>query len=153
QTGTITFAAATRAATPGASVVARQAASGPGTIVLDGNASTALANGSGDVRLTAGTGGIRAAGGGAAIPRTGRAALAPAGGVGSAAHRVPFDATPPAAVVVGSSSAPGGGVYLGGLGSLTLGDVRTANAPLDVTAAAALAVATNATLDTGCGTI
>src|SRR5262249_47878353 len=45
------------------------------------------------------------------------------------------------------------GVYLGGLGALTLAGVRTAAAPLDVTAAAGLTVAPDAQLLTGAGTI
>src|SRR5262249_20380355 len=59
----------------------------------------------------------------------------------------------PAAVTVGTVSTPAGGAWLGGLGALTLGDVRTADAPLDVTAATGLTVAPHALLDTGTGKI
>ena len=152
QTGTITFAAAT----PRASVVALQSPTGPGTIVLDDASGTALAAGTGSVSLTAGSGGIVATGSDttAAIGSSGQVTLNTKGGVGSSAHRVVFDAAQtPSAVVVGDTSAPGSGVYLSGLGALTLEDVATTSAPLDVTAAAGLTVAANALLDTGTGTI
>src|SRR5262249_48752202 len=91
-------------------------------------------------------------GNGTTIDSTGRVSFDTPGGVGAAAHRITFDATP-ASVAVGGATAPAGGAYLGGLGALTLGDVRTANAPLDVTAAAGRPVAPNALIDTGRGTI
>ena len=156
QTGTITFAAATPATTPGTSVVAVQSPTGPGTIVLDDAIGTALAAGIGNVSLTAGSGGIVTTGSDttADIATTGQVTLNTPGGVGSSAHRVVFAATQtPAGVVVGDTSAPRSGVYLSGLGALTLDDIGTTNAPLDVTAAATLTVARQALLDTGSGTI
>ena len=153
QTGTITFAAAI---TPGTSVVALQSPTGPGTIVLDDASGTALAAGTGSVSLTAGSGGIVATGSDTtvAIGSSGEVSLNTKGGIGSSDHRIVFDATQtPAGVVVGDTSAPGSGVYLSALGALTLGDISTTNAPLNVTAAAALTVAANALLDTGTGTI
>ena len=56
-------------------------------------------------------------------------------------------------MTIGSASPPGAGVYLGGLGSLTLGAVTTVNSPLDVTAAADLTVPTDDVLETGTGTL
>jgi hypothetical protein len=134
QTGSITFAAATPATTPWASVVDIQ--SGSGSIVLNDASGTALAAGAGNVSLTAGIGGIVATGSDTtAIATTGQATLNTKGGVGSGANPIVFDAKrTPASVVVGDSSAPGSGVYRAGLGALTLGEVRTQSAPLDVTA-------------------
>ena len=152
QTGAITFTAATPATTLGAGVVAV----GQGAIVLDSTAGTALAAGSGDVRLSAGKGGIVAIGGATtpSLASTGLVTLDTPAGIGASDHRILFDAmATPAAVTVGASRAPGGAVYLGGLGALTLGDVRTADAPLDVTAVAGLTVAPRAQLDTGASTI
>src|SRR5262245_11865318 len=95
HTGTITFAAAAPATTPGASVVAVQAADGPGAIVLDSAAGPALAAGRGAVHLSAGSGGIVAAGSAttASIAGTGPVSLDTPGGVGAGASRVLFGAT------------------------------------------------------------
>ena len=139
QTGTITFAAATPATTPGASIVAVQ--SGSGTIVLYDASGTALAAGTSNVSLTAGSGGIVTTGSDTAvdIATTGQVTLDTLGGVGSSGNPIVFDATQtPASVVVGDTTAPGSGVYLAGLGALTLGEIRAQSARVDVTAAAAL---------------
>src|SRR5262249_44564502 len=70
------------------------------------------------------------------IASSGQVALDTSGAVGTADDPVFFDPTlTPAAVTVGSSLAPGGGVHLVGLGDLTVADVQTANdATLDVRA-------------------
>src|SRR5262249_21705416 len=133
QTGTITFAAATPATTSGAGVIALQSPTGPGSIVLDSSQDTALSTGSGGGRLSPRTRGIVATGGGAraALASSGPVSLDTAGGVGSSSSRLLFDAAQtPSRVAVGDAVAPSGGVYLGGLGALTLGDVHIANAPL-----------------------
>ena len=151
QVGTITFAGAT----PRAGLAAVQAADGPGSIALNSTAGTALAAGSGFIHLIAGTGGIVATGGGtaASIASTGQVILDTSGGIGSSTGRVLFDAAAtPARVIVGTTGAPGRGVYLGGLGALTLGGVHT-NAPLDVTAVGDLTLASFASVETGTGTI
>src|SRR5262249_6423750 len=142
QTGTITFAAAAPATTPGAGVIVVQAAAGPGAIVLDSTNGTALAAGSGAVHLSAGGGGIAVTGANTSLASSGQVSLDTAGGIGVSGHRVLFDATAtPSAVSVGTTTAPAGGVYLGGLGALTLGDARTRTAPLDASAAADLPAA------------
>ena len=88
------------------------------------------------------------------ISGTGQVTLNTTTDISASDHRILFDAAAtPAAVTVGASRAPGGAVYLGGLGALTLGDLHTADAPLDVTAAVGLTVAPRAQLDTGEGTI
>ena len=142
QVGTITFDDARPATISGASVVAVQSPVGSGTIVLDDASGTALAVGTGNVSLTAGDGGIVDTGHGtAAIAATGHVVLDTKGGVGSSSHPLVFDAhSSPARVIVGDSSAPATGVYLVGIGALYLGEIRTTNAPLDVTAVANLIV-------------
>jgi hypothetical protein len=134
QIGAITFADAAPATAPGASVVALQAPTGPGAIVLDGGAGTALTGGSGNIRLSAGTGGIVATGGGASLAGTGQVTLDTLGSVGASDRQVGFAAATPAAVTIGTTSTPRKGVYLGAFGNLTLAGVRTANAPLEVVA-------------------
>jgi hypothetical protein len=138
QTGNITFADATPASTPGASVVVLQAPTGPGAIILDSTAGTALAAGSGNVSLSAGSGGIVAIGDATnpSIASSGQVSLDATGGIGAAADPIGFEPTATATTVtVGTSSVPGRGVYLGGQGALTLGAAQTANlAPLVVTA-------------------
>jgi sugar lactone lactonase YvrE len=138
QTGNITFADATPATTPGANDIALQAPAGSGTIILDSTAGTALAAGSGNVRLSAGSGGIVAVGDHSApsIASSGQVSLDTTGGIGTAADPVGFQAlATPTALTVGTTRVPGRGVYLSGQGTLTLGDVHTANlAPLAVTA-------------------
>jgi hypothetical protein len=144
QTGNITFADVTPATTPGTSVAAVQAANGPGAIILDSTAGTALAVGGDNVHLSAGKGGIVATGGAAtpSIASTGQVSLDTPGSIGSSGHRILFDAAAaPAAVAVGTTTAPAAGVYLGGQGSLTLGNIQAANlASLDATAADDLTV-------------
>ena len=105
--GTITFAGAT----PGAGVVAVQAANGPGSIVLNSTAGTALTAGSGFIHLVAGTGGIVATGGGttASIASIGQVILDTSGGIGTSTGRVLFDAAAtPARVIVGTTGARAG---------------------------------------------
>jgi sugar lactone lactonase YvrE len=152
QTGNITFTDTI----VGAGVAAVQSSAGAGAVVLDSATSAALAVGSGNVQLSAGQGGIVATGADAhpSLASSGQVSLDTPGAIGSSGHRVLFDAADtPTVVTVGIASAPAGDVYLGGLGRLTLGDVRTANAPLDVTAAAGLTVAPHAQLETGTGKI
>ena len=132
----------------------RPVAHDAGAIVLDSSAGTALSVGSGNVQLSAGTGGIVATGAGSSLATTGQVSLDTSGGIGTGTSRVLFDAAAtPASVTIGANSPPGAGVYLGGLGSLTLGDVTTADSPLDVTAARDLTAAPNAVLETGTGTL
>ena len=57
----------------------------------------------------------------------------------------------PAGVTVGATFASTVGVYLAGMGALTLDDVYTANAPLVVTADFNLTVVPIAVVDTGAG--
>ena len=154
QTGNITFAGATPATTPGANLAVIQATTGGGAIVLDSSAGTALAVGTGNVQLSAGTGGIVATGAASSLATSGQVSLDTTGGIGTSTNRVLFDAeATPASVTIGSASPPGAGVYLGGLGSLTLGGVTTANSPLDVTAAVDLTVAPNVVLESGTATL
>ncbi len=159
QTGNITFKTTTPATTAGASVVALQATSGGGAIVLDDQASGVALNGnSGNISLTAGTGGIVAASANnafAELATTAQVSLNTIGNIGSASNRIQFDATHvPSSVVIGGADQPGA-VYLDGLGSLTLGNVTgsSANTNLDATARNALTIVANATIDTGLGTI
>jgi sugar lactone lactonase YvrE len=158
QTGAITLQTARPATTAGAAFVVQQAAGGAGRIVLDDQgAGPALDGNGGNVTLTAGTGGIVAAtanNGIAEIATAGIVTLNTSGAVGSAANRVQFDGTAsPSAVVIGNTNAPGGGVYLDGLGNLTLGSVTTSNAALDVTARGNLVVTAGATVSAGTGTV
>ena len=154
QTGNITFAGATPATTPGASVLVIQSPTGGGAIMLDGSLQTALAAGTGNVQLSAGTGGVLAEGAASSLATTGQVSLNTTGGIGTGSQRILFDAAAtPASVAIGSTSAPSVGAYLGGLGSLTLGGVSTANSPLDVTAALNLTVAPSVVLETGTGTL
>ena len=154
QTGNITFAGATPATTPGASVLVIQSPTGGGAIMLDGSLQTALSAGTGNVQLSAGTGGILAEGAASSLATTGQVSLNTTGGIGTVSQRILFDAAAtPASVAIGSTSAPSVGAYLGGLGSLTLGGVSTANSPLDVTAALNLTVAPSVVLETGTGTL
>ncbi len=155
QTGAITFAGATPATTAGASVAAVQSPTGPGAIVLDGTSGTALAvAGGGAIHLNAGAGGIVANGGASSLATTGPVTLDTSGGVGTASGRILIDAAAmPAGIAIGGTTAPGGGVYLGGLGNLALGRVQTTNAALDVTANDGLTVIPGAVLETGKGSI
>jgi DNA-binding beta-propeller fold protein YncE len=160
QTGDITFKTATLAIV-GAAVVALQSTVGPGKIVLDDDAAgtpgAALKGNVASISLTAGTGGIVGASGTnttAEIATTGAVSLDTTGGIGSSTNRIQFDsAATPSSVVIGAADVPGGGVFLDGLGNLTLGSVTTANAILDVTARGNLAVAANAAVTTGTGAI
>ncbi len=158
QTGAITFHTARPATTAGAAVVVQQASAGAGRIVLDDQgAGPALDGNGGNVTLTAGSGGIVAAtanNGFAEIATTGAVTLNTPGAVGSAGSRVQFDGTAsPSTVVIGTTNAPGGGAFLDGLGSLTLGSATTNNAALDVTARGNLVVAAGATVSAGFGTV
>ena len=120
----------------------------------DGSLQTALAAGTGNVQLSAGTGGILAEGAASSLATTGQVSLNTTGGIGTGSQRILFDAAAtPASVAIGSTSTPSVGAYLGGLGSLTLGGVSTANSPLDVTAALNLTVAPSVVLETGTGTL
>ena len=77
------------------------------------------------------------------------------GPIGSSDSRLQFDATAtPAQVVIGSVTQPAG-VYLAGLGNLSLGNITSAvkNGPLDVTAPGNLTVLAGAIIQTGSGTI
>jgi hypothetical protein len=152
QTGTITFQDATLA---GASVVVQQAATGAGQIVLNTSSGIALSAGGGNVTLNAGTGGITASATSstADLASTGTVTLNTTGPIGAGANFVQFDAVSvPASVVVGSTQEPSG-IYLGGLGSLTLGNVLGGNATLDVIALNRLFLANNAVLNVGGGNV
>jgi hypothetical protein len=120
-----------------------------------------------DARLTAGdltlsanqtlgaSGGAISDNGSGSIAATGTVTLNTSGAIGSSTNRIQFDATgTPAAVVVGNVLQPSG-VYLAGLGDLTLNEVNMsgANGNLDATALGNLTVAAGATIDTGSGTI
>jgi sugar lactone lactonase YvrE len=130
-----------------------------GTATLDATAGNALilaANGvlstASNVSLSAGAGGITASTG-ADIASTGTVTLNTKGPIGSAGNRVQFDAVnAPASVVVGSTQKPSG-IYLDGLGSLTLGNVTAGMATLDVIAANALILANSAVLNVGSGDV
>jgi sugar lactone lactonase YvrE len=158
QTGDITFTTATPATTPGAATVVVQDAAGPGQIVLDDAGSgTALDGNRGDVSLYAGTGGIVAASANnsaAEIATMGSSVtLAADGPIGAASNRIQLADNPDATrqnVIVSDDS--GGGVYLDGLGSLTLGDIESGG-PIDVTARRDLTVAPGATIDSGASTL
>lgn len=152
QTGSITFAAVAPAAS--SNVVAIQSPTGTGVIILDSTAGTALDAGERPIRLAAGTGGIVAQGGGASLSTTVPITLDTAAGIGTSSARVVLDgAATFALLTIGGTTVPGGGVYLGGLGGVTLGDIRTADAPLDVNGAMFVAVSPAATIDTGSGTL
>jgi hypothetical protein len=155
QTGTITFQDATPATTAGASLVVRQAATGLGQIVLNAGSGVALSVGSGNVTLSAGKNGITAsfANSTADIATTGLATLNTSGVIGSSGDPLQFDAVEvPSSVVVGSTQHPSG-IYLTGLGSLTLGKITGANATLSVIAKTGLTLAAKAVLSTGNGPI
>ncbi len=108
QTGNITFADASPATTPGASVAAVQSPTGGGAIILDGFNGTALTVGTGNVQLSAGTGGIVATGGDSSLATTGQVSLDTTGGIGTSAGRIVFDAVAvPAAVTIGDTERTG----------------------------------------------
>jgi sugar lactone lactonase YvrE len=154
QAGVITFANATPATTPGANVAAIQSPTGPGSIVLDSAGGAALTAVTGGIQLAAGTGGIVATGALASLSTTGSVRLDTTGAIGSGTGRLLFDASSiPGSLKIGSNFLPAGGVYLGGLGALTLYDIHTANSTLDVTAAGNLQVAAGGTIDTANGKI
>ena len=139
QGGDITFVTAAFDGTP---VVVRQAAAGPGRVVLDdgGGPAPALGNGAGTVRLSSGTGGILAAtdANAAAEVAAGRLVLDTAGSVGTAARRLQ---TQVGGAVEVQTALPTG-VFLDGLADLTLGNVRAAaGAVVDVTARGSLTAA------------
>ena len=82
----------------------------------------------GDVTITAGTNGITAASANntfAEIATTGLVTLNTTGPIGTSTNRIQFDAAnTPSSVVIGGKKQPGSGVFLGGLGNLTLGAIR-----------------------------
>ena len=130
QTGTITFQNATPAATPGASVVVQQAATGTGQIVLDDSSGIALSVGSGSVTLNAGKNGITASGTNstADIASARVVTLNTTGAIGSAANPLILDGTStPSKVIIGSSQQPTS-VFLEGLGNINLGTVTSTGA-------------------------
>jgi ligand-binding sensor domain-containing protein len=153
QTGAITFQDATPATTAGASVVVQQSATGAGQIMLNTSSGIALSADNGNVTLNAGTGGIAASATSstAEVASSHTVTLNTTGAIGSAGSRVQFDAVyAPGGVVVGSTLKPSG-IYLGGLGNFTLGNVTGATATLDVIAGNRLILANNAVLNVGGG--
>jgi hypothetical protein len=149
QTGDITFTTATPATTAGAAIVALQSTGGGGKIVLDdAGAGTALAGGSSTIALTAGTAGITATNTNnafAEIATTGATVtLNTTGTIGTNANRIQFaDNTNTAQqrILIGGVNKPAtGGVFLGGLGALTLDQIDTNGAAVSVGAANALSV-------------
>jgi sugar lactone lactonase YvrE len=145
QTGDISFVTATLTAP----VAAVQSTTGGGKIVLDdgGGAAAALDAGTNDVTLRAGAGGIVAVAandGTAGVRTTGRVRLDTAGPVGSAAARLQLAAAP---AVFAGALVPPSGVYLAGLGDLTLGGATpAAGGTVDVTALGNLTVPNGATV-------
>jgi hypothetical protein len=163
QTGDITFEMASPAAVLGASTVVVQSPTGPGQIILDDDngSGTALNGNGGNISISAGTGGIVAAStanGTAEIGTTGAmVTLNTTGPIGAAGSPIQFadDANSAQQVVqIGSSNEPSG-VFLDGLGSLTLGEIlgATTSAQIDVTARDNLVVAPGAIVDSGTNTL
>jgi sugar lactone lactonase YvrE len=150
QMGTISFTSISPTVA-GAEIVALQAPTGPGAIYFDSSVGGPPVNaGSGDLHMTAGTGGFRGNAPDPSIASTGHVTLDTLGSVGVRFGPVVFDAVAtPSTVTIGATYAPASGVYMGGLGALTLGDIRTANSLLVVTAEADLTVGTFAVVDTG----
>ena len=153
QVGDITFKAAVP--TAGQNVTAAQLVGGLGKIVLDDTANTvvALSTGAGNVSFAAGTGGVTSATATnttAEISTAGSVTLNTTGGIGTSTNRLQLAAAAPSSVVVGSTSQPASaGVFLQGLGSLTLGTINTNNQAFNVvlpnagTLTASGAIATN----------
>jgi sugar lactone lactonase YvrE len=143
QTGDISFVTAA----PTAPVVARQSTTaGTGRIVLDdgGGTAPALNAGSNDIVLSAGPGGIVAAdtsNATAEIATIGNVTLNTPGPVGSAAARIQLDAAATPAAVDAGGVFPSTGIFLDGLGDLTVGSaVTAAGGTVDVTARGNLTV-------------
>ncbi|HEX8913635.1 MAG TPA: SBBP repeat-containing protein, partial [Humisphaera sp.] len=163
QTGDVTVTTATLSTSAGATTQVVQSTAGTGKITLDDGsaAGTALNGNGGSIALTAGTGGIRAASANntaAEVATTGAAVtLNTTGTIGTATNRIQLaDNTNTAQQVVSAgSTAQASALYLGGLGSMTLGSVSgaTANTTVDVTALTHLAVATNAAVNAGTGSV
>jgi hypothetical protein len=152
QTGDIVFRTARLATTAGAAIVVKQAADGPGKVVLDGAGSgSALVGGGASVLLTAGAGGIVAANSGAGlfeIATTAQVTLDTSGSAGTAASPLHVAATTLAAhaggglnlvTQVGQLAADGGS---GGASVRNMGDLRVASLSslTGVTAAGAVSV-------------
>ena len=155
QTGEISLGDVSPAV-PNTDIVTVQSPTGPGAInLIFAVNQPAIANGNGDIHLTAGTGGIVVNDGplgSPALATTGNVTLDSFGGIGNSVDAVAFDvADTPAGVTVGASFASTIGVYLAGIGALTLDNVYTANAPVVVTADFNLTVVPNAIVDSGAG--
>ena len=159
QTGNITLTTATPATTVGAAIVVLQSTAGVGRILLDdAGTGTALVGGNSPISLTAGTQGIAAnatSGTWAEISTTGPAVtISTTGPVGTGSGRVEFAADADTGQQVVGISTPGtGGVYLGGLGALTLGAIATGNGPLDVVASGPGTLTTTAAIATSGGRV
>ena len=143
QTGNITISTATLATAAGAQTYVQQSLSGGGQIILDDGAgsSTSLNGNGGAISLTAGNGGIVALSANnntAEIATSGSSVtLDTAGPIGTSTNRIQFadeGSTGFQTVYIGSSALPDlSGVYLDGLGNLTLGTILgSAGAPIDV---------------------
>jgi hypothetical protein len=153
QQGTITVAGVTPGTLTSAVIQAIQASSGKGSkIVLDdqGGTAVALSAGRSQVALSAGTGGIVAASvsnATAEIATAGAVVFSTPGPIGSATSRIQFDPAGPPLVAVDTSAQTPRGVYLDGLGSLSLGSISAVTGTsIDVTARGNLTVAPGATV-------
>ncbi len=164
QNGNITFTTATPATTPGASVIVQQNPFGPGSIVLDndrnavsGTPGIALKSGGGtlfktdplsagsnegNISLSAGSAGIGAINDTntiAEIATTATVTLDTFGSIGNNTNPIQFDSTnTPSSVVIGDVDEPQTGIFLNGLGALTLGAINIDDTSLTVTTAGAL---------------
>jgi hypothetical protein len=148
-TGDITMTTAQPVTTAGAALVVVQSTTGGGKIILDddnanvsGTQGTALNGGSSTISLTAGTGGIVEAAGDIAtladIATTGAlVSLNTTGQVGTSTNPISFLGNTNIAqqiVEVGQTYQPAQGIYLSGLGQLTLGSITTNQADITVAA-------------------
>ncbi len=135
QTGDITFKGATK--TGGTGIVAHN--TGTARIVLDdgGNVAVALATGNGAINLIAGSGGINAStpsgpAGTVEISTNGTLTINTVGTVGANGYRVQVSGNnTPSSITIGNTTAPSA-VYMSSGGTLTFGDVTTANGSLNV---------------------
>ncbi len=164
QTGNVTIAAATFAATPVGQVMISQSATGPGAIVFDdgnGSAPAFVGNG-GYLSLTAGIGGITSASARndtADIANVYSAGLSTNGSVGTPTNPIQFADNNGNAPAVSVGSQYGAtylptGVYLEGLGNLALYSVAVSpTSPIKVNASGNLTVNGYSTIASFGGTV
>ena len=161
QTGNISFTQAIPCTTAGAALFVQQLSGAAGTIVLDDSSGIALNGNGGNISITAGAGGITALAANnstAEIATTGSAVtLNTTGPIGTSTNRIQFADNANSAqqnVIIGSTNQPSG-IFLDGLGNLTLGNIseNVANANVTVTARTNLTTVASNSINSGTGTL